>query len=1027
MPEMSSSRSMSEASMKREIANSPGTSELFKLVNQGDQWQHGLFRDKSLNVQGSQKRKGKNLGLSQVDMAYRKLGHQLSLRAHGSFVASNHQTSCTIGKSEGSSFAPYSRLSKRTNHIDVGSGRLTQMIKAEKARPSSHENYWKPSFRKRNILRHLTMNASKILRMLQDDMIAGSQAARPTDSSRQQFPHLRPEQQNERTPSNWLQEDSKKEQTTNEFSNKTIISLQKADRAPTVASHSIEMSSTRPQHLNFEPPIDKARDPSGTASFHQQQTGKCLTDPFLSTSNNGFDDANGDLILYENDVIRVPRNKIHVLSKERMRNVAHVDYRVQKRLGQGTFAQVFQCLHLQTGKLVALKIVKNKAAYARQASIEIDVLRALKTKIGSDGNELTVDQTTFKGSSSDGNRGTGSEGDEHDYMVDLVCYFLYKSHLCLVFELLGQNLYDVLKQRNFRGLRLSVVRSVIRQAVHGIVELAKHDVIHCDIKPENILLVNEDGITQVGNREYSDNTLPASSASIPTQTVMRTQPQYKIATVPPPNMTANQTARPQASFTSASSISENAATNTHCHRIKLIDFGSACFKGQTMQTYIQSRFYRSPEVLIGLPYDSAIDIWSLGCVTAELFLGLPILPGVHEHDQLGRILEMISTLPEWMLEQGSKAPIFFNKETSFDADTIDEGHTSTTSSLQYRSWRLKSQSEFVASLSEGEIRRKGGQLRLEKQHHNRYFKKKRLADIVLHKGQSGTMKEDKYDLDLFVHFLHGLLDPDPIKRWTALQASQHPFLTGSRIREHTEHTYVDSRKYGNLANLVGHFYWEPPSNFRGTGGNSGPFCHHVFEQNEDSRFGHWQRRSQFSGGLQSNGHDDTAYPRVPIRSGGLAELTQSFDRRKPSNVKNDHSFQFVPPPPLSHTPKNGGQTQTLRNGQILPSVGLSQQTQNTWNGHLLSGNGGESFAANDSPSLVSVQTHMFPSPVNSQCNWYNSSSQANDEHRPAFSVPNHAFHEQKKDHRAPVVHHGGNIDRRFAHRPVNRKRIYPQK
>ena len=61
--------------------------------------------------------------------------------------------------------------------------------------------------------------------------------------------------------------------------------------------------------------------------------------------------------------------------------------------------------------------------------------------------------------------------------------------------------------------------------------------------------------------------------------------------------------------------------------IKLIDFGSACFEGQTAHTYIQSRFYRSPEVLVGLPYDAAINVWSLGCVAAELFLGLPILPG----------------------------------------------------------------------------------------------------------------------------------------------------------------------------------------------------------------------------------------------------------------------------------------------------------------------------------------------------------------------------------------------------------------
>ncbi|KAJ2626812.1 dual specificity protein kinase yak1, partial [Coemansia sp. RSA 1287] len=60
--------------------------------------------------------------------------------------------------------------------------------------------------------------------------------------------------------------------------------------------------------------------------------------------------------------------------------------------------------------------------------------------------------------------------------------------------------------------------------------------------------------------------------------------------------------------------------------IKIIDFGSACFEWQTTFTYIQSRFYRSPEILLGLPYSSRIDMWSLGCIVAELYLGLPLFP-----------------------------------------------------------------------------------------------------------------------------------------------------------------------------------------------------------------------------------------------------------------------------------------------------------------------------------------------------------------------------------------------------------------
>ena len=64
--------------------------------------------------------------------------------------------------------------------------------------------------------------------------------------------------------------------------------------------------------------------------------------------------------------------------------------------------------------------------------------------------------------------------------------------------------------------------------------------------------------------------------------------------------------------------------------IKVIDFGSSCFENERVYTYIQSRFYRSPEVILGLPYDMAIDMWSFGCILAELYTGYPIFPGENE-------------------------------------------------------------------------------------------------------------------------------------------------------------------------------------------------------------------------------------------------------------------------------------------------------------------------------------------------------------------------------------------------------------
>jgi len=66
--------------------------------------------------------------------------------------------------------------------------------------------------------------------------------------------------------------------------------------------------------------------------------------------------------------------------------------------------------------------------------------------------------------------------------------------------------------------------------------------------------------------------------------------------------------------------------------IKIVDFGSSCFEDEIIYTYIQSRFYRAPEIILGLRYTIAIDMWSFGCIMAELYMGYPIFPGENEQE-----------------------------------------------------------------------------------------------------------------------------------------------------------------------------------------------------------------------------------------------------------------------------------------------------------------------------------------------------------------------------------------------------------
>ena len=66
-------------------------------------------------------------------------------------------------------------------------------------------------------------------------------------------------------------------------------------------------------------------------------------------------------------------------------------------------------------------------------------------------------------------------------------------------------------------------------------------------------------------------------------------------------------------------------------------------------------------ILIAFSYSSAIDMWSLGCIVVELFLGLPLFPGSSEYNQVSRITEMLGLPPTWMLEMGKQSGEFFEK------------------------------------------------------------------------------------------------------------------------------------------------------------------------------------------------------------------------------------------------------------------------------------------------------------------------------------------------------------------------------
>ncbi|KAI7739330.1 hypothetical protein M8C21_020721 [Ambrosia artemisiifolia] len=111
--------------------------------------------------------------------------------------------------------------------------------------------------------------------------------------------------------------------------------------------------------------------------------------------------------------------------------------------------------------------------------------------------------------------------------------------------------------------------------------------------------------------------------------------------------------------------------------IKVIDLGSSCFKNDRLSLYVQSRSYRAPEVILGLPYDQKVDLLSLGCILAELLSGDVLFPNDEIVFFLARVIGMIGPIDFDMLQRGQETSKYFTDE--FDLYHINE----ETNELEY--------------------------------------------------------------------------------------------------------------------------------------------------------------------------------------------------------------------------------------------------------------------------------------------------------------------------------------------------------
>eukprot|EP00730_Choanoeca_flexa_P004980 TRINITY_DN11856_c0_g1_i1.p1 TRINITY_DN11856_c0_g1~~TRINITY_DN11856_c0_g1_i1.p1 ORF type:complete len:776 (+),score=231.15 TRINITY_DN11856_c0_g1_i1:4638-6965(+) len=250
-------------------------------------------------------------------------------------------------------------------------------------------------------------------------------------------------------------------------------------------------------------------------------------------------------------------------------------YKVFGFTGQGVFSNVVRAKDADNkDQLVAIKILRNNEVMLKAGLKELEVLEKLK-KLDKDGRH---------------------------HCVHILRSFRHRQHLCLVFEHLSMNLREVQRKygRN-KGLNLKAVQSYTHQLLLSLRLLRKADIIHADIKPDNMVV------------------------------------------------------------------------NERHNVIKLCDFGSAYGSDETaIVPYMVSRFYRAPEIMLGLPHSYAIDVWALATTLFETFTGRILFQGASNNEMLKLIFELRGHPSLKWVKKGQFKDQHFADDGHFEYQEVDK-------------------------------------------------------------------------------------------------------------------------------------------------------------------------------------------------------------------------------------------------------------------------------------------------------------------------------------------------------------------
>jgi len=192
-------------------------------------------------------------------------------------------------------------------------------------------------------------------------------------------------------------------------------------------------------------------------------------------------------------------------------------------------------------------------------------------------------------------------------------WFNYHGHICIAFELLGLSTYDFQKDNHYISYPFEHVRQMSFQLIWAVKFLHDNRITHTDLKPENILFADSSCTVAYNHQKRRDERI----------------------------------------------------LNTA--EIRLIDFGSATFDNEHHSTVVSTRHYRAPEVILELGWNQSCDVWSIGCIIFEYYMGITMFQTHDNREHLAMMERILGPIPSRMIKR-SKKQKYFTRNGRLDWD-----------------------------------------------------------------------------------------------------------------------------------------------------------------------------------------------------------------------------------------------------------------------------------------------------------------------------------------------------------------------